>query len=56
MSKQPKTPSGYYDRYGNPIPMENFDNDFEPGPVPDSMRRFYEQFRSRVIDNKPTSR
>ena len=36
--KRAKTPSGYYDKNGNPIPLEYFDNDVEPpGPVPESM-------------------
>jgi len=50
MSNEPKTPSGFHDKYGNPIPLELFDNDFAPGPVSESMRPLYEQFRSRVIE------
>jgi len=50
MSNEPKTSSGFHDKYGNSIPLELSDNDFAPGPVSESMRPLYEQFRSRVIE------
>ena len=56
MSKEPKTPSGFHDKFGNPIPMENFDNDFDSGLVTESMKPLFEQFRRCIIGNKPTAK
>jgi hypothetical protein len=39
-----KKPSDYVDGNGNPIPLENFDDDWDPGEVPESMKALYEKY------------
>jgi hypothetical protein len=42
--KNKKPDSDYVDGNGNPIPLENFDDDWDPGEVPESMKALYEKY------------
>jgi hypothetical protein len=42
-----KKPDGYVDGNGNPIPLENFDSDWDPGEVPEAFQELYDKYAKR---------
>jgi hypothetical protein len=48
-----KKPSGYVDGNDNPIPLENFDSDWDPGEVPAAFQELYDKYAKSKPEPKP---